>query len=53
MKKIIYSFLIIMFSFSILFAQDEKPEKDKKDEKTNKNLPIKPERYFDLKTNEG
>ena len=41
MKKIIYSFLIIMFSFSTLFAQDKIEEKEKK-EKSNKNLPIKP-----------
>ena len=52
MKKIIYSFLIIMFSFSTLFAQDKIEEKEKK-EKSNKNLPIKPDRSFDLNTDEG
>ena len=52
MKKIIYSFLIIMLSFSSLFAQDKIEEKEKK-EKSNKNLPIKSDRSFDLNTDEG
>ena len=52
MKKIIYSFLIIMFSFSSVFAQDKIEEKEKK-EKSNKNLPIKSDRSFDLNTDEG
>ena len=33
MKKIIYSFLIIMFSFSTLFAQDKIEEKEDKTKK--------------------
>ena len=52
MKKIIYSFLIIMFSFSSASAQDKIEEKEKK-EKSNKNLPIKSDRSFDLNTDEG
>jgi Tol biopolymer transport system component len=52
MKKIIYSFLIIMLSFSSLFAQEKIEEKEKK-EKSNKNLPIKSDRSFDLNTDEG
>ena len=52
MKKIIYSLLIFMFSINIIFAQDKTEEKEKK-EKSNKNLPIKPGRFFDLNTDTG
>ena len=53
MKIFIKLFISIVFISNFSFAQDENPEKDKKEEKTNKNLPIKSERFFDLKTNEG
>ena len=52
MKKIIYSLLIFMISSHITFAQDKTEEKVK-EEKANKNLPIKPERFYDLKTDTG
>ena len=52
MKKIIYSLLIFMISTNIIFAQDKTEEKEKK-EKSNKNLPIKPGRFFDLNTDTG
>ena len=52
MKKIIYPLLIIMFSSGILFSQNKTEEKDNK-EKSNKNLPIKPQRFYDLNTNVG
>ena len=52
MKKIIYSLLIFMISSQITFAQDKTDEKEK-EEKANKNLPIKPERFYDLKTDTG
>jgi Tol biopolymer transport system component len=41
-----------MFSFSTLFAQDKIEEKEKK-EKSNKNLPIKPGRFYNLNTDTG
>ena len=50
MKKIIYPLLIIMFSSGILFSQNKTEEKDNK-EKSNKNLPIKPQRFYDLNRN--
>ena len=53
MKIFIKLFISIVFISNFSFAQDENLEKDKKEEKTNKNLPIKSERFFDLKTNEG
>ena len=53
MKKIIYSLLFIMISSNIMFAQEKIEEKDEKKEKTNKNLPIKPDRFYDLNTDTG
>jgi len=53
MKKIIYSLLFIMISSNIIFAQEKIEEKDEKKEKTNKNLPIKPDRFYDLNTDTG
>ena len=52
MKKVIYLLLIFMISSNIMFAQDKTEEKEKK-EKSNKNLPIKPGRFYDLNTDTG
>jgi hypothetical protein len=41
-----------MISSHITFAQDKTEEKET-EEKANKNLPIKPERFYDLKTDSG
>ena len=41
-----------MISSHITFAQDKTEEKET-EEKANKNLPIKPERFYDLKTDTG
>ena len=53
MKKSLYLTLALVFISSFTIAQEEKKDDKEKDEKTNKNLPIKPERFFELKTNEG
>ena len=41
-----------MISSNIIFAQEKTEEKEKK-EKSNKNLPIKPGRFYDLNTDTG
>ena len=43
---------LIMFSFN-LYAQSDKDKDEKKKTKENKNLPIKPDRFFELTTNTG
>ena len=43
---------LIMFSFN-LYAQSDKDKDEKKKTKENKNLPIKPDRFFELSTNTG
>ena len=43
---------LIMFSFN-LYAQSDKHKDEKKKTKENKNLPIKPDRFFELSTNTG
>ena len=53
MKKSLYLTLALVIISSFTIAQEEKKDDKEKDEKTNKNLPIKPERFFELKTNEG
>ena len=43
---------LIMLSFN-LYAQSDKDKDEKKKTKENKNLPIKPDRFFELSTNTG
>ena len=51
MKRILQPLFIIFIVINFSFSQDDK--KDNKEEKQNKNLPIKPERFYDLETDEG
>ena len=53
MRKIKYILFCLLISSNIIFGQDKIEDKDKKDEKINKNLPIKPDRFYDLETNTG
>jgi Tol biopolymer transport system component len=53
MRKINYILFCLLISSNIIFGQDKVEDKDKKDEKINKNLPIKPDRFYDLETNTG
>lgn len=53
MKK---NFILVVLSLLILNtlnAQDKKEDKEEKQEKTNKNLPIKSERFYSLSTDTG
>ena len=43
---------LLIFSVNI-FAQTDSDKDQKKKVKENKNLPLKPERFFELKTNTG
>ena len=49
MKKLVYLLTLILIFSNLSFSQ----EKNENDEKLNKNLPIKHERYFQLKTDNG
>ena len=49
MKKLVYLLTLMLIFSNLSFSQ----EKNDNDEKLNKNLPIKPERYFQLKTDNG
>ena len=49
MKKLVYLLTLILIFSNLSFSQ----EKNDNDEKFNKNLPIKPERYFQLNTDNG
>ncbi|MDG2476220.1 MAG: amidohydrolase family protein [Flavobacteriaceae bacterium] len=53
MKKFKYILFCILISSNVIFGQDKIENTDKKDEKVNKNLPIKSDRSFDLNTDEG
>ena len=53
MKKSLYLTIALVFISSFTIAQDEMKADKEKDEKEDKSLPIKPERFFELKTNEG
>ena len=53
MKKSLYLTIALVFISGFTIAQDEMKADKEKDEKTDKSLPIKPERFFELKTNEG
>ena len=53
MKRLLYTTLAFILLGSFSFAQEEKKDVAKKEEKKYKNLPIKAERFFDLDTDEG
>ena len=51
MNRLLQPLFFLLFIISFSFSQDDK--KDNKEEKQNKNLPIKAERFYDLETDEG
>ena len=52
--KIFFYLLVCIASVSnYCYGQDKPSKKDKKEEKTNKNLPIIPERFYELNTDSG
>ena len=53
MKRLLFTTLAFIILGSFSFAQEEKKDVAKKEEKKYKNLPIKAERFFDLDTDEG
>ena len=53
MKRLLSTTLAFILLGSFSFAQEEKKDNAKKEEKKYKNLPIKAERFFDLDTDEG
>ena len=53
MKKNFILIVLSLFIINTLNAQDKKEDKEQTKEKTNKNLPIKPERFYNLSTDTG
>ena len=53
MKKNYTLLLLSLFILNMSNAQEKKEEKEQKQEKANKNLPIKPQRFYKLSTDTG